>query len=154
MCGRTQSAAAEPWIQNRRQQLVVSEKVRNTKIISVGDWIDKGKKTREIIEFLHDNQEHFLFVMGNHENFVYKYMRGEIGGVDQELLHTYFDSTQVLSQDAELLAKFDELVALAKPFYRLNGLNSLLLCNPCPVQKQIYRQTGHELSSSSAELSH
>ncbi|MCY9693017.1 metallophosphoesterase [Paenibacillus alginolyticus] len=104
-------------------KLVVSEKVRNTKIISVGDWIDKGKKTREIIEFLHDNQEHFLFVMGNHENFVYKYMRGEIGGIDQELLYTYFDSTQVLSQDAELLAKFDELVALAKPFYRLNGLN-------------------------------
>ncbi|BFT69201.1 metallophosphoesterase [Paenibacillus sp. P36] len=105
-------------------KLVVTDKVRNTKVISVGDWIDKGKKTREIIEFLHDNQEHFLFVMGNHENFVYKYMQGEIGGVDQELLHTYFDSTQVLSQDAELLEKFNELVAVAKPFYRLNGLNT------------------------------
>ncbi|MBP1966444.1 putative kinase [Paenibacillus aceris] len=105
-------------------KLVVTDKVRHMKIISVGDWIDKGKKTREIVEFLYENQEHFLFVMGNHENFVYKFMRGEIGGVDQELLHTYFDSTQLLSQDAVLLEKFNELVAIAKPFYRLNGLNS------------------------------
>ncbi|MBD0383269.1 metallophosphoesterase [Paenibacillus sedimenti] len=104
-------------------QLVVTDKVRNTKIISVGDWIDKGKKTKETVEFLYENREHFLFVMGNHENFVHKFMRGEISGVDQELLHTYFDSTQVLSQDAELLEKFNHLVSLAQPFYRLIGSN-------------------------------
>ena len=30
-------------------------------------------------------------------------MRGEIRGVDEEFLHTYFDSTQVLLNDSELL---------------------------------------------------
>ncbi|WP_256758535.1 metallophosphoesterase [Cohnella sp. WQ 127256] len=102
-------------------KLVVTDKVSDTKVILVGDWIDKGKHTKETIEFLYENQAHFLFVLGNHENFVEKYMRGEIKGVDQELLHTYFDSTEVLRNDSELLTKFNELVAVAKPFYRFNG---------------------------------
>ncbi|MCJ8012190.1 metallophosphoesterase [Paenibacillus sp. KQZ6P-2] len=102
-------------------RLDLGEKLRHTKVILVGDWIDKGKQTREITEFLYDNQEHFLFVMGNHENFVYKYLRGEISAVDQELLRTYFDSTEILSNDTELLRKFNHLVSAAKPFYRYVG---------------------------------
>ncbi|MBW7452579.1 metallophosphoesterase [Paenibacillus sepulcri] len=102
-------------------KLVATDKVRNTKVILVGDWIDKGKQTGAVIEFLHKNQEHLLLVAGNHENFVDKYMKGEIQGADQELLNTYFDSTQVLSRDGGLLEKFHQLVSVSKPFYRLNG---------------------------------
>jgi predicted kinase len=102
-------------------QLVVPEKLRHTKLIQVGDWIDKGKQTKQIIEFLCANQEHFYLVMGNHENFVDKYMSGKISEVDQELLHTYFDSTQVLSNDEALLGQFRHLVSLSKPFYRYIG---------------------------------
>ncbi|MNU73592.1 Bis(5'-nucleosyl)-tetraphosphatase PrpE [asymmetrical] [compost metagenome] len=102
-------------------KLIVPDKLRMTKIILVGDWIDKGKQTKEIIQFLYDNQEHFYLVLGNHENFVDKYMKGEIQGVDQELLHTYFDSTQALLNDPELLDKFQYLVAISKPFYRYVG---------------------------------
>ncbi len=103
-------------------KLVVSDKLKQTKIILVGDWIDKGKQTKDIIEFLYDNREHFYFVLGNHENFVDKYIKGEIGGVDQELLYTYFDSTQVLLNDPELLEKFQHLVSISKPFYRYVGV--------------------------------
>lgn len=102
-------------------KLVVTEKLKHTKLILVGDWIDKGKQTREIIEFLYDNQEHFYFVLGNHENFVDKYVKGQINSVGQELLRTYFDSTQVLLKEPELLAKFQHLVSLSKPFYRYVG---------------------------------
>jgi predicted kinase len=102
-------------------KLVVSDKLKQTKIILVGDWIDKGKQTKDIVEFLYDNREHFYFVLGNHENFIDKYIKGEIGGVDQELLHTYFDSTQVLLNDPELLEKFQHLVSISKPFYRYVG---------------------------------
>lgn len=102
-------------------KLVVTEKLKQTKLILVGDWIDKGKQTKEIIQFLYDNQEHFYLVLGNHENFVDKYMKGEINGVDQELLHTYFDSTQVLLNDEELREKFQHLVSVSKPFYRYVG---------------------------------
>lgn len=99
-------------------RLVVTDKVRDTKVILAGDWIDKGKNTREIISFLAANQEHFLFVAGNHENFVYKYLRGEAKGVDPDLLETFFDSIQVLAEDEELKETFYQLFSLAKPFYR------------------------------------
>ncbi|MGG1634852.1 metallophosphoesterase [Paenibacillus sp. NRS-1760] len=101
--------------------LVETGKVRGTKVLLVGDWIDKGSRTKEIIDFLYTNQDKFLFVLGNHENFVHKYMRGEIKGVEDELLHAYFDSTEVLRGDAELLQKFNHLVSLSKPFYRMVG---------------------------------
>lgn len=102
-------------------KLIATERIRDTKVILVGDWIDKGKQTSEIIEFLYANQEHFLLVTGNHENFVDKYMKGLIKGADSELLRTYFDSTQVLLDNAVLLEKFAQLVSLSKPFYRFNG---------------------------------
>lgn len=102
-------------------KLVAPEKLKQTKLVLVGDWIDKGKQTKDIVQFLYDNREYFYLVLGNHENFVYKYTRGEINGVDQELLHTYFDSTQVLLNDPDLLGKFQHLVSISQPFYRYVG---------------------------------
>lgn len=99
-----------------------ADKVKAAKVILAGDWIDKGKQTRETVEFLYENQEHFLFVLGNHENFVSKYLDGDINGADPELLNSYFDSVSVLAGDAELRRKFDCLVGLSKPFYRRNGI--------------------------------
>ncbi|AIQ11238.1 metallophosphoesterase [Paenibacillus durus] len=103
-------------------RLVAGDKLKQTKLVLAGDWIDKGRRTKEIIEFLYANQEHFYFVLGNHENFVDKYMKGEVDGVDPELLHSYFDSTQVLKNDSELLEKFQALVSKSKPFYRCMGM--------------------------------
>lgn len=60
--------------------------------------------------------------MGNHENFVYKYVKGEIQGTDPELLRTYFDSTQVLKEDTALFSKFSALVEQSQPFYRYIGM--------------------------------
>lgn len=107
----------------RGTKLEASEKAKNTKVILAGDWIDKGKQTREMISFLYENQEQFCLVTGNHENFVYKYLRGEVKGVDPELLESFFDSIQVLSRDEELRAKFDHLVAQSKPFFRSIALS-------------------------------
>lgn len=115
-------------------KLIVTDKVKNTKVILVGDWIDKGKQTKVIIDFLYENQEHFLFIIGNHENFVYKYLRGEIADVDQELLRSYFDSTQILTQDSDLLMKFNHLIAISQPFYRFiggNGPSYYITHSPC-----------------------
>lgn len=103
-------------------RIVLSDKLANTVFILAGDWIDKGKRTAETVEFLYRNRERFLFVKGNHENFVYKYLRGEIKGVDGELLDNYFDSIPVLREDEALRAKFDELVESSLPFCRRIGL--------------------------------
>ncbi|SDE50474.1 AAA domain-containing protein [Paenibacillus sp. cl6col] len=99
-------------------RLSAMERVQDTDIILVGDWIDKGKATKATIDFLYDNREHFRFVLGNHENFVYKYLQGEVSGVDKELVDTYFDSIQVLMGDRELLDRFNHLVSLSQPFYQ------------------------------------
>ncbi|RKP49962.1 metallophosphoesterase [Cohnella endophytica] len=104
-------------------RLIPTDKVRDTKVVLVGDWIDKGKQTRGIIDFLYENKEYFLFVLGNHENFVYKYLKGEIQGADPELLRTYFDSTQTLADDTALFEKFASLVELSQPFYRFVGVH-------------------------------
>ncbi|MBC1475055.1 metallophosphoesterase [Listeria grandensis] len=91
------------------------------KMVLVGDWIDKGKNTREITEFLYENQQFFLFVLGNHENFVHKYILGEIKGANQEIVDNYFDSIPDLVADPELFAKFEHLFRLAQPFYHYIG---------------------------------
>jgi len=104
------------------ERLVPTDKLKDTIIVLAGDWIDKGRQTREIVEFLYANRELFRFVVGNHENFVYKYIRGEIQGGEPELLRTYFDSVNVLSDDTVLFAKFACLVESARPFYRYVGV--------------------------------
>ena len=101
------------------EQLMVNS--RAGKIILNGDWIDKGKQTRQIIDFLYANKQHLLLTMGNHENFVYHYLKGEIKGVDSELLANYFDSISVLESDPALKEKFFDLVEASKPFYRRIG---------------------------------
>ncbi len=105
-------------------KLLPTEKTKDAKVILVGDWIDKGKRTRETVDFLYENRERFLFVLGNHENFVSKYIRGEIESADEELVRTYFDSIASLKEDPELLARFEHLVSLSKPFYKFNGVQT------------------------------
>lgn len=102
-------------------QLTINEHAG--KLILNGDWIDKGKQTAAIIEFLYENRAHFLLTIGNHEHFVYHYLKGEIKGVESDVLQNYFDSVAVLQQDDELRMKFFTLVEQAKPFYRRIGGN-------------------------------
>ncbi|GBG09260.1 metallophosphoesterase [Paenibacillus agaridevorans] len=97
---------------------------KRTEVVLVGDWIDKGKQTEAIVAFLHDNREHFRLTLGNHENFVHKYVKGEINGADSELLEHYFDSVGVLAGNEELFRRFEELVLSSRPFYRYNGVHS------------------------------
>lgn len=102
-------------------RLIPGDQALRSQIVLVGDWIDKGKRTREIVEFLYDNRDRFLLVTGNHENFVYKYLKGEIQGADPDTLRDYFDSISVLAEDPALFAKFAELAERSRPFYRLIG---------------------------------
>jgi predicted kinase len=96
-------------------------KSRDKKFVLIGDFIDKGKNTAATVEFLFENRDFFYFVKGNHENFVSKYLKGEIRDVDPHLLENFFDSIPVLAADEELRDKFQALVGLSKDFYRFIG---------------------------------
>lgn len=93
----------------------------NKKFLLIGDYIDKGKNTAATVEFLYENRDYFYFIKGNHENFVSKYLKGEIRDVDPHLLENFFDSIPVLAADEGLRGKFQELVDQSKDFYRFIG---------------------------------
>jgi hypothetical protein len=46
------------------------------RIVLVGDLIDKGYAVAEVIDFVYANIDFFYMTIGNHENFVYKALKG------------------------------------------------------------------------------
>lgn len=111
-------------------------RVDNKKVVLVGDWIDKGESVQDIVEFLYDNKGYFEFVLGNHENFVMKYLRGEIKGNNEEVISSYFTSISYLEKEnnKDVLDKANVLFDLAKPFviYRGMGRKSFIVTHaPC-----------------------
>jgi predicted kinase len=115
-------------------KIIPTAKSRDKKFVLIGDFIDKGKNTAATVKFLYDNRDFFYFIKGNHENFVSKYLYGEIHEVDPHLLENFFDSIPVLASDAELREKFVTLVDQSKDFFRFIGKenNSYFLTHaPC-----------------------
>lgn len=107
-------------------KIVHTKKIENYKIVLVGDFIDKGKNTEGIIEFISHNLEWFYIVKGNHENFVYKYLKGELSAskMNNELIDKYFDSIKVLQHNDKQKEQFFHLVDISKEFYRFIGLST------------------------------
>ena len=87
--------------------------------ILVGDWIDKGTKCREVIKFLHKNPR-ILLTLGNHENFVYKWLTGKIDAdtIPEDFRKEYFSATELLKDDPELRQMFFDLVERSKGFWK------------------------------------
>ena len=88
-----------------------------TDVILCGDYVDKGTKVKEVVEFLYENKSRVRLVKGNHENFVYKWLKGEINrrGMTPEVLAN-FDSIQLFEKNEELRNKFFVLVEMSYPF--------------------------------------
>jgi predicted kinase len=118
-------------------KITPTAKSRDKKFVLIGDFIDKGKNTAATVEFLYENRDFFFFIKGNHENFVSKYLKGEIHDVDPHLLENFFDSIPVLAADVELRGKFQTLVDQSMDFYRFIGKenNSFFVTHaPCHNQ--------------------
>lgn len=97
---------------------IVSTSRPNERFVSVGDYLDKGEQTEEIIRFLHANQEYIKLVIGNHENYIYRVLTG---AVPPEKLTAkkryYFNSIPLLEENTELREMFFDLYKGAKAFY-------------------------------------
>jgi len=71
------------------------------KVVLVGDIIDKGYAIKEVIEFVYVNREFFYMVIGNHENFVVKALRGIIKNNDRPsnlVVDEYFNTYTMLNE--------------------------------------------------------
>ena len=72
-------------------KIVDNSGYKRTLVIN-GDFIDKGDKVLDVVGLLYDNigNDIVKVIKGNHENFVYKYLKGEIDESGDML--DYFDS--------------------------------------------------------------
>jgi hypothetical protein len=76
-------------------------------IITVGDYVDKGPKIKEVIEFLFTNIQFFSNCIGNHENYVNKRILDYIKSDEHD---DKFDTIKLLNDDEVLLSKFLAIV--------------------------------------------
>jgi predicted kinase len=98
---------------NKEKEIITGRE--DIRIIIAGDFLDKGNKTRETIEFLYNNMNRILFVWGGHEKFVYKYLDGKM---EQNIDKTFYTSIKILEKDEELRKKFFAICDRMKPFYQ------------------------------------
>lgn len=87
-------------------------------IILVGDIIDKGNRVKDIIELIYKNIYTVYLVLGNHESFVYKYLKGELDDKSKYdfLLEKFFTAIRVLEKDDSLREKFFKIVEQSHEF--------------------------------------
>jgi predicted kinase len=92
-------------------------------VVHVGDYLDKGENTAEMIEFMYDlvcNKGHIM-VIGNHESYVYHRLTGSIEPAPKDIEDTYFTSIQTLLSSKELQDKFFRIYGMSVPFIKLSA---------------------------------
>lgn len=133
------------------EMLELLEKFPGKLPVFAGDLIDKGPNVKEVIEWVDSNP--CIVVMGNHENFVYKYLKGIITEEDPVVL-SYFDSIDLFKNDDILREKFFRVVENAVPFLwtteaiitHAPSFNSIFgkLDQECVRRQRVYRYTRRE----------
>lgn len=87
-------------------------------LIFLGDIIDKGPNSFELLKiaYNHRNEHWFKLVWGNHENFVTKYLHGELKDVDNEDYMAHFNTTELFKENEEAKKMLLELRQIATNF--------------------------------------
>ena len=77
-------------------------KQTKTTFILVGDVIDKGASGLECLRFIKEHSNRFIKVIGNHEHFVYKYLKGKIKlSKDKTFILNHMTSVEQYYNDRE-----------------------------------------------------
>jgi len=103
-------------------------------LVLIGDYVDKGPQVRQIVEFLYENRDQILIIIGNHENFNYKYLSGLLkqSKDNDNLIANYFDSIKLFESDEELKQKFFELFVMS--FHSITNEDFVLTHAPCKAE--------------------
>jgi predicted kinase len=112
----------------------ITSKPSHKRPILLGDFIDSSNLdgVEKVIDFLYNNKEHFEFVTGNHENFVYRHHKKDLDPKSlppQVFIDEYFPTTRLLEAKPEVAEKFCVLKELSKDF--LIGRNFIATHSPC-----------------------
>lgn len=96
-------------------KLLYEKLPENAQVIFVGDLIDKGEKTEEMITYAEQLiAQGALVVRGNHEAFVARRLLGEIEAISNE--DELFSSYKVLKEDEQLAKRFLTIYENTIPF--------------------------------------
>ena len=108
---------------------------KDVKIISVGDYLDKGNQTKEIISLIEQikNEYDFDIVVGNHESFVARRLRKEIPRLEREL--DTFSSLKVLYKDDNLATRFLKIYDDSLPFLNFKYLDKKVVVTHAPCKE-------------------
>jgi len=121
------------WIEIKKDVIT-----KNTlEIILLWDIIDKWDNTKEILEFIYENRNHFKIIRGNHESYVEKKLNNKLEGkasmTEEEELFK-FSSLKTLLNNEDLKNKFLELSKDFYPFIKIPQHNLVLTHAPCPEE--------------------
>lgn len=98
-----------------------SQAEKPLKVLFVGDIVDKGEQISECIEFVHKlvTRGYALLTRGNHENFVYNYLKGSPSYLQtpRDFIETFLSTVGILEKNEELKLKFFELFERGSEFY-------------------------------------
>lgn len=89
------------------------------KVLLIGDLIDKGRDIPKVIEIAYANIGIFIMVVGNHESFVYRTIKGLMPGVSitDVMKREFFQTLDILKADEALKEKFFAVVEAMREFY-------------------------------------
>lgn len=116
-------------------KIVGNKHGEDKRIVLVGDYLDKGGNTKEIIEFIYENKDFIYLVLGNHEDYVNRVLTGESELWEGAL--NWFQSIPVLQNDEVLRNKFFELLEVTKhEFIIKKPNNSTIYVTHSPCEKK------------------
>lgn len=99
--------------------LLLAQIPKNTQVYLNGDWIDKGFKTKKIIDFLLLNPQ-IKLIKGNHEAFVYRALIDPKYVYELTEVSIHFTSLGWLYNKPEYIEKFLSLYARSLDFVQVN----------------------------------
>lgn len=109
---------------------------KSKNFILLGDYLDKGENTVETIDFIYDWFEagKLKIIVGNHESFVYRRLKGLVSAVDNERKN--FSSLSALVASKESQEKFFYLFENSLPFVYLFNENFHAYLTHAPCQNK------------------
>jgi predicted kinase len=115
----------------------------DTLVIMLGDFIDKGPKIHEVIDFILKNKTRVKTLIGNHENFIYKFFKGQIPSLPPaDIMQSFLDSSHRLNE--EYVTKLNEIVENSATFLFLDNL--YITHAPCK-NKYLGKYDSHSMKS-------
>lgn len=104
------------------------------KLILLGDYLDKGKDSGSLLDFIYENRSHFLIIRANHEHFVFQEMI-KPSPLDEEFKKEYFNSFYELTESQKQRLK--DLYSQSFDFLQGPGF----ICSHAPCEMKFLGKT-------------